>query len=93
MQEDAERKTKERIAGQQVKFRELKEALDKVIKTFNKDAEVMIILYKHMHNLLFVYRISLNMHNDSYKYVYVTVSAKTVLNGTFSIMRKTDLKY
>ena len=25
--------------------------------------------------------------------VYVTVSAKTVLNGTFSITRKTDLKY
>ena len=24
---------------------------------------------------------------------YVTVSAKTVLNGTFSITRKTDLKY
>ena len=25
--------------------------------------------------------------------VYVTVSAKTVLNGTFIITRKTDLKY
>ena len=49
MQEDAERKTKERIAGQQGKFRELKEALDKVIKTLNKDAEVIIVLYKHMH--------------------------------------------
>ena len=28
-----------------------------------------------------------------YTYVYVTVSAKTILIGTFSIMRKTDLKY
>ena len=25
--------------------------------------------------------------------INVTVSVKTVLNGTFSIMRKTDLKY
>ena len=48
MQEDAERKTKERIAGQQGKFRELKEALDKVIKILNKDAEVIILLHKHM---------------------------------------------
>ena len=27
------------------------------------------------------------------KTINVTVSAKTILNGTFSIMRKTDLKY
>ena len=45
MEEDAEQKTKERIADQQSKFKTLKVALDKVIRTLNKDAEVIIIQY------------------------------------------------
>lgn len=43
VQEDAENKTKERIVGQQSKFRELKVALNKAIKTLKKDAEVIVI--------------------------------------------------
>lgn len=43
MQEDVEGKTKQRIASQQSKFREIKVALDEVITTFNKDAEVTIV--------------------------------------------------
>lgn len=49
MEEDAEQKTKEKIAAQQTKFRELKVGLDKVIKTLNKDAKVIIIQYKNVH--------------------------------------------
>ena len=55
IQEDAESKTKERIVGQQSRFRELKVALDKVIKTLNKDAEVIIIQYKKLNILCIEY--------------------------------------
>ena len=44
MQEDVEGKTKERIASQQRKCKELKAALDIVLKTFDKNVEVSIIL-------------------------------------------------
>ena len=37
--------------------------------------------------------INLMFYKDYIVMIYVTVSAKTVLNGTFIIMRKTDLKY
>ena len=40
--EDVEEKTKERIASQQSKCRELKVTLDKVIKTLNKDTDVSV---------------------------------------------------
>ena len=64
MQEVAESKTKERIAGQQSRFRELKIALDKVIKTLNKNAEVIVIQYKKMN----IHVQSMHNYNDSYKY-------------------------
>ena len=65
MQGGAESKTKERIAGQQSRFRELKVALDKVIKTLNKDAEVIIIQYKKLKE---IYVQNMRNYNDSYKY-------------------------
>ena len=43
MQEDAEGKIKERMGSQQSEFREIKVALDKVVKTFDIDAGVSIV--------------------------------------------------
>jgi len=48
MQEDSEGKTKERIANQQSKYKELKMVLDKVIKTLNIDSDVS------MHTCMFI---------------------------------------
>ena len=46
IEKDVERETKERIVDQQSKFKKLKVTLDKVIKTLNQDAKVIIIQYK-----------------------------------------------
>ena len=46
------------------------------------------MMYVRMHE-----GINLMFYKDYIVMIYVTVSAKTVLNGTFIIMRKTDLKY
>ena len=43
VQEDVEERIKERIANQHSKNKGLKAALDQVIKTINKDAEVSVL--------------------------------------------------
>ena len=51
---------------------------------------IMLIMFQI--SIIILFRISLNMKSVHYAQ-FVTVSAKTVLIGTFSITRKTDLKY